>query len=80
MDDDNTIVSATYVSEWDNTITVYSDCKVNLTTKEVFDIRLVDIDGVDSLTREYIIIENDDNEHTVAEQSDYNPSNHEFWY
>lgn len=48
------IVKATYVSVWDGGIEVRTNCMYNGNTKEVFDIEISDVDGLDILEDEYV--------------------------
>lgn len=51
------IVPGTYVSIWDSGFEVRSSCKVNLISKEVFDIEIVNVEDLDCeiLTGEFVI-------------------------
>lgn len=50
------IKNATYTSVWDGGYEVTTDCKVNMKTKKVFDIKSADVD-VDILEKEYVTID-----------------------
>ena len=51
------IVSARFISIWDgDTVELETDCKVNVETREVFDIAFIDDDCVDVLDGEYVEI------------------------
>ena len=68
------IISTIFISYWDGGKAVKTSCKVNMNTKEVFDIQKVDIDGLDDLEGEQIEIGNylyDVYCETVAEDGDY---------
>lgn len=75
MNNNVNITDATFTSVWDDTILVTTECKVNLESKEVFDIQNVDIEGVDSLDREYITI--DGEEYPVSREGE---DDTEYWY
>ena len=53
------IVKGTFVSVWDGGIKISSNCKVNLNTKEVFEIEVVDgaTEFVSTLDEEYIVVD-----------------------
>lgn len=51
-----TDLNATFISIWDNGTQIMSPCKVNLATREVFDIQPVDAPGVDILIGEDVQI------------------------
>lgn len=51
------IKNAEYTSVWDGGIEVTANCKVNMKTKEVFNIEKVSVDGLDILDEEYITID-----------------------
>lgn len=51
------IKNATFTSVWDGGYEVITNCKVNMETKEIFDIETVDI-NVDILEEEYVTINN----------------------
>lgn len=57
------IKNATFISVWDNGYEVITNCKVNMETKEIFDIETVDVD-VDILEEEYVTI--DDKKYSVS--------------
>lgn len=50
------LVDATYVTEWDNGITIRTKCRYSPSQRTASDIVQVDIDGVDCVDREYIIL------------------------
>jgi len=50
------IRKATYVSVWDDAVTVETDCMVDLDTREVFDIQKKDVTGIDMFSGEYVMI------------------------
>lgn len=52
------IVAAKFVSVWDGGTCIETECKVNLKTKEVFDIEVVEdvADMLDTLDEEYIVL------------------------
>lgn len=67
------IKNATFTSVWDGGCEVTTNCKVNIKTKEIFDIEKVDIDA-DVLEYEYITL--DGNEYSVSHDKD----DTDFWY
>ena len=52
----STFVPAKYTSVWDGGIHVTTDCLVNMDTKEIKDIQIADVTGIDSLDYEYITV------------------------
>lgn len=68
------IKDATFTSVWDGCYEVTTNCKVNMETKEVFDIEECEINGLNILEYKYITIDGEryivsaDKERTV------------FWY
>ena len=53
------IKDATFTSVWDGGYEVTTNCKVNMETKEVFDIESVDVD-VNILEKEYVTVDSVD--------------------
>ena len=55
----NEVRVAHFCSVWDDGIKVETECKVNIKTREVFDIEISDIDAdlLEVLDEEYIIID-----------------------
>ena len=75
----NNIITALFVSEWDGGTQITTPCKVNLDTKEVFEVELADCgESVGTLDREFIVI--DDWEYPVFQISDITEEDDEFWY
>ena len=72
------IKNATFTSVWDGGYEVTTDCKVNTETREVFGIELVDVEYVETLDKEYIIV--DGEEYPVFQISDITEEDEEFWY
>lgn len=68
------IIDATYTSVWDGGIEVTSKCKVNTEKKEVFDIEIVDVNGLEVLEKEYLAI--DGKEYSVSWDRDENTEYH----
>lgn len=66
------IINGVFCSIWDNGVTVKSNCKINLLTRQVIDIEQVDPsdldDDLDILQTEYILI--DEEPFNVYEESD----------
>lgn len=71
---------ATFTSVWDegsrDCQEITTACKVNMETKEVFDIETVDCFGVDVLDREYVTI--DGTQYSVSRKEDGEDT--EYWY
>lgn len=73
------IVSATFRSIWDDGASVIdTPCKVNLDTKEVFDIEMSAPENVDILDAEKVII--NDEEYDVYEGDNSEKGDDDFWY
>ena len=73
------IKNATFTSVWDGGYEITTNCKVNMETKEVFDIELAEVDeSLDILEKEYVVI--DDVEYPVFQLSDLTEEDNEFWY
>ena len=64
----NILHDVPYVSIWDGDTSVETTADVNLETREVFNIKTIDVEGVDICEREYILL--DDEEHDVFERCD----------
>ena len=71
------IKRATFTSVWDGGYEVTSECKVNIESKEVFDIESVNVDELDLeiLEKEYITVDN--KEYLVSQDRE---DDTEFWY
>lgn len=73
------IKNAKFTSVWDGGHEVTTSCKVNMETKEVFDIELAEVnESLDVLEKEYVVI--DDVEYPVFQLSDITEEDNEFWY
>ena len=73
------IKNATFTSVWDGGYKVTTDCKVDMETREVFDIEMSEVDeSLDILEKEYVVI--DDVEYPVFQLSDITEEANEFWY
>ena len=71
------IKEAIFESYWDGGICVSSSCKVNMETKEVFDVEVVDnVEGLETLDNESVVI--DDVQHPVFRSDEAGPD--DFWY
>lgn len=78
---DNDLRAAHFYSVWDGGIVVETDCKVNIKTREVFDIEQsgIDADLLEVLDEEYIII--DDVKFPVGPKDDLEDGDlFTFWY
>lgn len=71
------VKEALFISVWDGGVEIDTPCKVNLETKEVFDIVTSRYNG-DNLEKEYIEI--DGEEFPVFHISDIVDEDNEFWY
>ena len=71
------IKNATFTSVWDGGYEVTTDCKVDMETRMVFDIELIEVDeSLEHLDREYITIDGEEFDvFSVDEVEDGN-----FWY
>lgn len=73
------IKNATFTSVWDGGYEVTTNCKVNMETREVFDIEMREVDeSLDILEKEYVVI--DDVGYPVFQLSDITEEDDEFWY
>ena len=73
------IKNATFTSVWDGGYEITTNCKVNMETKEAFDIELAEVDeSLDILEKEYVVI--DDVEYPIFQLSDITEEDNEFWY
>ena len=73
------IKNATFTSVWDGGYEVTTNCKVNMETREFFDIELAEVDeSFEILEKEYVVI--DDVEYPVFQLSDIAEEDNEFWY
>ena len=73
------IVDAKYHSCWDSGIDVATNCRVNLLTKEVFDIEVANVDGFDLEILEGEWVEIDGHQFVVFPQSELEPNSNSFW-
>ena len=72
------IKNGTFTSVWDGGYEVTTNCKINMETKEVFDIEIAYVDGLEILEKEYVVI--DGEEYPVFQLSDITEEDNEFWY
>ena len=71
------IKNATFTSVWDGGYEVTTNCKVDMETREVFDIEMREVDeSLEHLDNEYITI--DDNNFDVFSIDEVEDAN--FWY
>ena len=70
------VVNATFVSVWDGGTIISSSCKVDLDTKKIFDIQVVDCNQVCCHDEEYIVI--DGERYSAGEEGVANDV--DFWY
>lgn len=73
------IKKATYTSVWDKATKITTNCKVNMETKEVFDIEMSDSDmeAFDTLNYEYITIDGENHNVVNAEEG---VTETDYWY
>ena len=75
-------VSAKFVSVWDDEFTFTSECRVVPSTKEVFDIEMLDSSDVEQTlnqrTREYIILNG--KEYDVFQRDELGENKDHYWY
>ena len=74
------IIDSYFVSYWNNGIRIETPCKVNILTKEVFDILMVDVPEVDDAfcLEEDIIINNE--EIPCYSSDDMNVGPDDYWF
>lgn len=49
------IINAKFVSNWDNDVEIETNCRINLDTKEVFNIELAEVDeSLEILNHQYV--------------------------
>lgn len=72
------IKNGTFTSVWDGGYEVTTNCKVNMETREVFDIEVANFDGFEFLEKEYITVDSED--YSVFQISDITEEDNEFWY
>ena len=73
------IVDATYHSCWDSGIDIESNCKVDLQTKEVFDIEVVDVEDFDLEILEGEYVEIDGCQYPVYIKSEVEEGSNSYW-
>ena len=76
------IKNGTFTSVWDGGYEVTTDCKVNMETREVFDIKVNDnldeIEGLNSLDYEYITVDGEEFDVLNKDLNDVGVT--DFWY
>ena len=75
------IKKATYTSVWDGGVKITTNCKVNMKTKEVFDIEISDDDNIETfntLDSEYITI--DGINYNVVNAEEKSVVETDYWY
>lgn len=71
------IKNATFTSVWDGGYEVTTNCKVDMETRKVFDIELIEVDeSLEHLDREYITIDGEDFDVFSADEVE----DGNFWY
>jgi len=73
------IVEAYYVTKWDTGLEVATHCKVNMATKQVFDIEAVDLPELEVLEAEFIRFL-DGNEEDVYTEDDIEKPKDAYWH
>lgn len=75
------IKNALFVSVWDGGSVIETPCRVNMETREVFDIMRARYDG-DILEREYVEIDGEEFPvfHAVSDVTDEEEDDTDFWY
>ena len=69
------IKEATFESWWDGDTCVSTSCKVNMETREVFDIEMAtDVEGLDTLDAECVVIDN--NQYPVFREDEAGPQDY----
>lgn len=56
------IINAKLTSVWDDSVTVVTACKVDTSTKEVFDIESFNVAGAKELTKQLVTLDNGEEE------------------
>ena len=77
------IVKGKFISVWNNEVTVETSCKINLETKEVFDIELAEVDeSFENLNHQYVIFDIDGISYKkeVRYTNDIDEDYFGFWY
>lgn len=72
------IINATFVSVWDGGIAIETECKINTSTREVFDIVSVEAD-VDVLECQYVVIDGQEYDVVCVDESD-EVGESEYWF
>lgn len=73
------IVDAKYHSCWDSGIDIETNCRVNLQTKEVFDIEIANVDDLDLEILEGEWVEIDGHQFVVFPKSELESNSNSFW-
>lgn len=77
--DDTNIVDAYYITLWDSGFEITTHCKVNMDTKQVFDIEAVDFPTVELLDDEFIQF-HDGREEDVYSEDDTEKPDGAYWH
>ena len=72
------IINATFVSVWDGGIAIEAECKINTSTREVFDIITVESD-VDTFERQYVVIDGQEYDVVCVDEVEEVGEN-EYWF
>ena len=71
------IKNAKFTSVWDGGYEVTTDCKVDMETRKVFDVELIEVDeSLEHLDREYITIDGEEFDVFSVDEVEYG----NFWY
>lgn len=72
------IINATFVSVWDGGTAIETECKINTSTREVFDIITVEAD-VDTFERQYVVIDGQEYDVVCVDESG-EVGEREYWF
>lgn len=72
------IINATSVSVWDGGTAIETECKINTSTREVFDIITVEAD-VDTFERQYVVIDGQEYDVVCVDESG-EVGEREYWF
>ena len=77
----NNIINATFTSVWDGGYEISTDCRINLKTREIVEIKTVEDPDVEILNYEYITINSEDFPACHKDDMDYVlESQDAYWY
>lgn len=64
-------VEAEYITVWNNSVEVRTRCKVDLKTRKVFNIEVLDFNHIDPSTRHYVLLNNQIHKVSVRKKKRY---------